>query len=97
MRARLLLDDVTAFASNAFPYSDCLPNHKLGGTLSLPGLVVGSVLPDLEIPFFFMVFWGKTQQNGSPQSLRRIYSWNNTCCGNHRMGLPHFDRQIVSR
>ena len=33
--------------------------HKLGGTLSLPGLVVGSVLPDLEIPFFFMVFWGQ--------------------------------------
>ena len=29
--------------------------HKLGGRLSLPGLVVGSVVPDLEIPVFFML------------------------------------------
>ena len=28
--------------------------HKLGGKLSLPGLVVGSMLPDLEIPFIVL-------------------------------------------
>ena len=34
--------------------------YKLGGKLNLPGLVVGSMLPDLEIPFivFFMGIQG---------------------------------------
>ena len=30
--------------------------YKLGGNLSLPGLVVGSVIPDLEIPIMIMLF-----------------------------------------
>jgi len=29
--------------------------YKLGGKLSLPGLVVGSMLPDLEIPFMVLL------------------------------------------
>ncbi len=30
--------------------------YKLGGNLSLPALVVGSMLPDLEIPFMVLLF-----------------------------------------
>ena len=30
--------------------------YKLGGKLSLPGLVVGSMLPDVEIPIMFLLF-----------------------------------------
>jgi membrane-bound metal-dependent hydrolase YbcI (DUF457 family) len=30
--------------------------HKLGGNLSLPGLIVGSLVPDLEIPFILLIF-----------------------------------------
>jgi len=30
--------------------------YKLGGTLSLPGLVVGSMLPDIEIPIMLVLF-----------------------------------------
>jgi hypothetical protein len=30
--------------------------HKLGGNLSLPGLIVGSMIPDLEIPFVLLIF-----------------------------------------
>ncbi|MBN1243984.1 metal-dependent hydrolase [Candidatus Bathyarchaeota archaeon] len=30
--------------------------YKLGGTLSLPALIVGSMLPDLEIPFIVLLF-----------------------------------------
>lgn len=36
--------------------------YKLGGKLSLPGLVVGSMLPDLEIPFI-VLFMGIQGQN----------------------------------
>jgi hypothetical protein len=30
--------------------------HKLGGNLNLPGLIVGSMIPDLEIPFIVLIF-----------------------------------------
>jgi hypothetical protein len=30
--------------------------HKLGGNLSLPGLIVGSLVPGLEIPFILLIF-----------------------------------------
>ncbi len=30
--------------------------HKLGGNLNLPGLIVGSMVPDLEIPFAVLIF-----------------------------------------
>lgn len=30
--------------------------HKLGGNLNLPGLIVGSMIPDLEIPFVVLIF-----------------------------------------
>jgi len=30
--------------------------YKLGGTLSLPALIVGSMLPDLEVPFIVLLF-----------------------------------------
>jgi hypothetical protein len=30
--------------------------HKLGGNLNLPGLIVGSMIPDLEIPFMVLIF-----------------------------------------
>ncbi len=30
--------------------------YKLGGKLSLPALIVGSMLPDLEIPFMVLIF-----------------------------------------
>jgi membrane-bound metal-dependent hydrolase YbcI (DUF457 family) len=36
--------------------------YKLGGKLSLPGLVVGSMLPDLEIPVLFL-FMGTQGSN----------------------------------
>ncbi len=30
--------------------------HKLSGNLNLPGLIVGSMIPDLEIPFIVLIF-----------------------------------------
>ena len=30
--------------------------HKLSGKLSLPGLIVGSMIPDLEIPIIILIF-----------------------------------------
>jgi membrane-bound metal-dependent hydrolase YbcI (DUF457 family) len=30
--------------------------YRLGGKLSLPAVIVGSMLPDLEIPFMFLLF-----------------------------------------
>lgn len=30
--------------------------HKLSGNFSLPGLIVGSMIPDLEIPFIVLIF-----------------------------------------
>lgn len=38
-----------------FHYPVAYVLYKLGGRLSLPGLVVGSMLPDLEIPFIILL------------------------------------------
>jgi hypothetical protein len=33
--------------------------YKLRAKLSLPGLIVGSMVPDLEVPFIFL--WSRTE------------------------------------
>ena len=43
-----------------FHYPIAYLSYKLGGKLSLPGLVVGSMLPDIEIPIMFMLFGTQT-------------------------------------
>jgi membrane-bound metal-dependent hydrolase YbcI (DUF457 family) len=39
-----------------FHYPVAYVLYKLGGNLSLPALIVGSMLPDLEIPFMVLLF-----------------------------------------
>jgi membrane-bound metal-dependent hydrolase YbcI (DUF457 family) len=39
-----------------FHYPVAYVLYKLGGSLSLPGLVVGSMVPDLEVPFIVLLF-----------------------------------------
>lgn len=39
-----------------FHYPVAYVIYKLGGNLNLPGLVVGSMVPDLEIPFIILAF-----------------------------------------
>jgi membrane-bound metal-dependent hydrolase YbcI (DUF457 family) len=45
-----------------FHYPVAYVLYKLGGNLSLPALVVGSMVPDLEIPFMVLLF-GTTVPN----------------------------------
>jgi membrane-bound metal-dependent hydrolase YbcI (DUF457 family) len=51
------VNDVTVYLPvTPFHYPLAYIAHKLGKNLSLPGLVVGSMLPDLEIPVMLLLF-----------------------------------------
>ena len=52
-----------------FHYPLAYAIYKLGGRLSLPGIVVGSMLPDLEIPFMILLFGTQTPNRMALHSL----------------------------
>ncbi|TRO47324.1 DUF4184 family protein [Candidatus Bathyarchaeota archaeon] len=47
---------VVSLPITPFHYPVAYVLYKLGGKLSLPALIVGSMLPDLEIPFMVLLF-----------------------------------------
>jgi membrane-bound metal-dependent hydrolase YbcI (DUF457 family) len=53
-----------------FHYPFAYVIYKLGGNLSLPALVVGSMVPDLEIPFMVLLFGNSVQSHLLLHSLR---------------------------
>lgn len=66
--------------------------YKLNKRLSLPGVAVGSIFPDLEIPFMFLIFKSRILNRLVLHSLLGASTLGTALCNVHSFYLSFPDK-----